>query len=119
MEAQFRTRNGSLFIKFEAPNMKDLFEQLARNQEVFDADTACGCCHKTNLRFRVREVTASAKGGKLFKYFELVCLDCHARLQYGQSNDQVSLFPKRRDEEGNYLPNNGWARYTPKSEEAA
>jgi hypothetical protein len=113
LEAQFRTRDGRLFIKFEAANMKDLFEQLAKNQEVFDADTACGCCGKTNLRFRVRNVTDKKNPARKYNYYELTCMDCWARLSFGQSNDTVSLFPKRTDEQGNWLANRGWYKYQP------
>lgn len=115
MEAQFRTRSGALFIKFEAPNQKALFEELARHQEVFDSDTHCGCCGKPNLRFRVRNVTDKKNPTRKYNYYELACLDCGARLSYGQSNDQVSLFPKRTDENGNWLPNRGWYKYQPEN----
>jgi hypothetical protein len=114
MEAQFKTRDGRLVVKFEATNQKELFELLAKNEEVFDSDVTCGCCHKANLRYRVREV---AKDKKTFKYYERTCTECGARLQFGQSNDTVSLFPKRKDGDGNWMPDHGWAKWVPKDEQ--
>lgn len=114
MEIQYRSMSGRLFIKVEGANQKEVFEKLASAQEVFEADDKCGCCGKPNIRFRVRHV---AKGNKNFDYFEMSCMDCYARLAFGQSTDTISLFPKRKDESGGYLPNHGWAKYQPKNDD--
>jgi hypothetical protein len=110
MEIQYRSMNGRLFIKVEGANQKEVFERLASAQEVFEADDKCGVCGGNNLRFRVRHV---AKGKQNFDYYEMVCTapGCHARLAYGQSTDTVSLFPKRKNEAGDWLPNRGWAKW--------
>ncbi len=113
MEIQYRSQNGRLFIKVEGVNQKEVFEKLASAQEVFEADDKCGCCGKANLRFRVRHVP---KGTKTFDYYEMVCQDCYARLAFGQSTDTVSLFPKRKDEQGEWLPTRGWSKYVPRED---
>ena len=111
MEIQYRSKSGRLYIKVEGANQKEVFKKLASAQEVFEADDLCGVCGSGDIRFRVREVT---KGNKTFDYFELACGKCFARLAFGQSNDTISLFPKRKDENNNYLPNRGWYKYQPK-----
>lgn len=114
MEIQYRSASGRLFIKVEGANQKEAFRNLASAQEVFDGDDACGCCGNKDVRFRVRTVT---KGKQIFDYYELTCPKCYARLAYGQSQDTVSLFPKRKDENGEWLPNHGWSKYQPKEDQ--
>ena len=110
MECQYKSRNGRLLFKVEGGSQKDLFEAISDLQEIFEADDACGMCKSTNIRFRVREF----KGNK---YFELRCLDCNAQFSFGQNKDMKSLFPKRKDEDGNWLPNKGWFKWVPKDEQ--
>ena len=110
MEIQYRSASGRLLIKVDGNTQKEVFEKLASAQEVFDSEDKCGVCGKTNIRFRVRHV---AKGSQAFDYFELLCHDCNARLAFGQSTDKISLFPKRKDQENNWLPNRGWAQWKP------
>ena len=114
MEIQYKSRSGRLLIKVDGANQKEAFKNLASAQEVFDGDDTCGCCESADIRFRVREVT---KANKTFDYYELVCGKCGARLSFGQSQDTVSLFPKRKDENGEYVKTRGWYRYQPKDEQ--
>ena len=115
MEAQYRTRNGRLVFKIEAGTPKDLFEGIADLQEVYEADDACGICKSTDIRFRVREVQSN-------KYYEMRCAGvdprtgfaCNAQLSFGQNKVGGGLFPKRKDGDGNWLPNRGWFKYVAK-----
>lgn len=109
MKATYTTANGRIAFEVEAPSAKELFGELGSIQEVFDAESDCGMCHGQDIHFRVREVNK-------FTYYELVCMGCNARFQFGQSKDMVSLFPKRRDD-GKLLANGGWSRYNPQAEE--
>ena len=85
-------------------DMKEVFKQLASVQEVFDAESACGCCNSANIRYNHRNNEGN-------DYFEMVCNDCRARFQFGQiKKDKDALFPKRRDN-GKLLPNGGWDLY--------
>jgi len=106
MEAQYRTRNGRLTVKTIGDSQKDLFRALAVIQEVFEAETQCGCCQSEAIHFQVRSVDK-------FEYFELVCRACTARFEFGQHRNGQSLFPKRRDENGNLLPHGGWRIWKP------
>ena len=104
MEAQYKTTNGRLLIKVDAETPKELFKRIAGVQEVFEAEHECGCCHSKDIQFRVRTVEEN-------DFYELKCCDCGARFQYGQNKKGGGLFPKRRDEAGAFLQNNGWAKY--------
>jgi hypothetical protein len=117
MRAHYRTANNRITFEIEGGTTKEVFEGIAGIQETFEADSTCGCCGGAAIAFRVREV---AKGNKEFKFYELVCAapGCRARFAFGQSTDMKSLFPKRKDENGNWLPNRGWAKYVAKEDAA-
>ena len=88
--------------------MKCVFQQLANFQEIF-AETTCGKCESENIRFQVRNVDDNF-------YYELRCADCGSRLSFGSHKKGGGLFPKRKDSEGNWLPDRGWVKWNPKTE---
>src|SRR5215469_11416536 len=100
MEAMYKTRDGRLTIKVEGETQKDIFGELARAQETFEAETQCGLCQGTELRFSVR---TSAE----IEFFELRCSGCGAQLSYGQRKVGGSLYPKRQGGNG------GWSKWEP------
>ena len=106
LEAHFRTKSGQLSFKLTGESVKDIFEDLAEVEEIFDVPMVCGVCENSDVAHRVRE-----NGGN--KFYELHCLtpSCRARFSFGQSKDQKSLFPKRKDGDGNWINNGGWERY--------
>lgn len=106
MEAQYKTWSGRLLVKIQAEDVKTLVRELSAVQEVFDADTACGCCNSTDIRYRVREVDGN-------EYYELNCLNCGASFAFGQHKKSKTLFPKRQAADGTKLPNRGWAKWSP------
>jgi hypothetical protein len=91
-------------VEVEAADIKGLFHAIADVQEVIDADDKCGRCQSNEIRHQVREV-------EQYKYYELVCESCAARLQFGQLRVGGGLYPKRKDPKGKLLPNRGWATY--------
>lgn len=93
-----------LEFELEGSGQKEIFKELALIQEIF-AEEKCGLCNHTNLRFVVRNVDGN-------DYYELRCSDCGAVLAFGQHKKGGTLFPKRKDDEGNYLPNKGWHKWT-------
>ena len=97
----------SLSVEFEADTIKEIFSQLATFQEVF-GESACGKCKSENLRFVVRENEGNA-------YYEIRCRDCGAKLAFGAHKKGGGLFPRRKDAEGNWLPNSGWQKWNPKT----
>ena len=108
MNVTYTTPSGRMSVEFQVDTQTDLFQQLAFFQEVF-GETACGKCGSENLRFVVRNVDDNL-------YFEIRCMDCGARLAFGSHKKGGGLFPKRKDAEGNWLPDNGWVKWNPKTE---
>lgn len=105
LEAQYKTSNGRLVFKLTAENAKAMFQEIARVQDVFEAESACGACNSENIRFVARKVED-------YDYYELQCLDCGAAFRFGQSKTGNNLFPKRKDEKGMLLPDRGWQKYS-------
>ena len=105
-----RTTDGTMTYEVEGDTHSDLFERLAAIEEVFEENT-CGKCGQSDLRHVVRTVDDN-------QYFELKCLnkDCRAKLAFGQNKKGGGLFPKRKDEDGNWKGSNGWVIWNPKTE---
>lgn len=110
MKVTYTTKNNRLKVELEGESQKDVFEALSKFQEVFD-ETNCGKCGSENLRFIVRNVEDNL-------YYELRCMDCGARLSFGVHKKGGGLFPKRKDNDGKWLPDNGWLKWNPKTEQA-
>lgn len=104
VKANYKTRNGQILCEVQGETVKDLFRGISQAQEVFESANACGACQSNAIRFIHRVVDDN-------EYFELGCADCFARLQFGQHKKGGTLFPKRKDEANNWLPNGGWQKY--------
>jgi hypothetical protein len=100
MKAHYRTNKMTFEIVGDTP--KAVFREVARIQEVFEAESACGLCNRTDLRFVVRTVDK-------YEFYELHC-GCGARFSFGQNKEGGDLFPKRKDGT-TFLPNRGWAKW--------
>ena len=107
MKVNYQTSNGRISVEIEGDSQRDIFAEIARFQEVFE-ETVCGKCGSENLRFVVRNVDDNL-------YYELKCLDCGAKLAFGVMKKGGRLFPKRKDKEGNWLPNAGWVKWNPET----
>lgn len=108
MKAHYRTANGRLTFELQAEDTKGLFRQISEVQEVYDAESACGLCGCTSIRYLARKVED-------YDFYELACtnIDCRATFEFGQKKKGGALFPKRKDDDGRFLPNGGWSRYIP------
>lgn len=102
MKLRYRI-NDKLECEVEGDGQKEIFKELATLQEIF-GEEKCGSCGKNNLRFVVRNVEDN-------DYYELRCSDCGSVLSFGQHKKGGTLFPKRKDDSGNYLPNKGWYKW--------
>ena len=100
--------SGKISVEIEADTQIELFQRLANFQEIF-AETKCGKCDSENIRFQVRNVDDNL-------YYELRCVDCGAKLAFGVMKKGGRLFPKRKDKEGNWLPDNGWVKWNSKTQ---
>lgn len=108
MKLTYTTKNGRIKVEVDAESQKDVFLELSKFQEVFE-ETVCGKCGSENIRFVVRNVEDNL-------YYELRCMDCGARLSFGVHKKGGGLFPKRKDNDGKWLPDNGWVKWNPKTE---
>ncbi len=106
IKAHYRTTTGRLTFEVQGETVKDIFREVASVQEVFDSEGACGVCQGTALRFLARKVDA-------YDFYELACQnpECRSRFEFGQTKTGGALFPKRKDDDGKWLPNRGWSRY--------
>lgn len=101
--------NGKVTVESsDSDNMKDVFKQLAALQEVF-FNTQCQACKSENTRFVVRNVES---GKRNFNFHEIWCLDCKAKLAFGEhASGEGSLFPKRKTDENEPLGKFGWHKF--------
>lgn len=96
-----------LVFEIDGDCQKVVWDKIAEIQEVF-SEKKCGVCGNPEIKYAVREVDNN-------KFYELQCQNpkCRARKSYGQHKNQKTLFPHRKDDNGEYLKQNGWAVYIP------
>jgi|TARA_R100001163_G_C5066306_1_gene204690 DNA-directed RNA polymerase subunit RPC12/RpoP len=104
MKAKYKVGD-KLEFELDGAGQKELFKEIANIQEIF-GEAKCGVCGSENIRFVVRVVDDN-------EYYELRCMDCGAVLGFGQHKKGGTLFPKRKDADGNWLENRGWYKYKP------
>ena len=102
MKASYKLSD-KLQFEVEGEGQKEIFKEIASIQEIF-GETKCGMCGYENIKFVVRVVEDN-------EYYELRCMDCGATLAFGQHKKGGTLFPKRKDEKGEYMPNRGWYKW--------
>ena len=107
MKITYTNTTGKLTLETEVANPKAAFETLAELSDLFD-ETTCKKCGSELIRFDVR------RPGN-FTYYNIVCKSCGCRLYFGQHVSGDTLFAKRKDDQGNPLPNGGWYLYQPES----
>lgn len=103
------TVNDKLEFELDADGQKEIFKELSSLQEIF-GESSCGLCDSPNIKFVVRNVEDN-------DYYEIRCLDCGAILAFGQHKKGGTLFPKRKADDGTWLPNRGWHKWNPKEKE--
>ena len=107
MKVTYTTNNKRISAEIEGDSHRDIFAEISKFQEVFE-QSVCGKCGSENIRFVVRTVDDN-------QYYELRCADCGARLSFGANKKGGGLFPKRKDSDGNWLPDSGWVKWNPKT----
>lgn len=108
MKLVYTSKNGRFSTEIEGDSQRDVFEGVAKFQEIFE-ESNCGKCQSDDLRFIVRNVEDNL-------YYELRCNACAARLSFGANKKGGGLFPKRKDAEGKWLSDGGWQKWNPKTE---
>lgn len=66
-------------------------------------ETKCGACESEKVHLEHR----TAKG---YDFYSVKCEGCGCRLDFGSLKDGAGLFPRRKDESGNWLENRGWVK---------
>lgn len=94
---------GSYTFEIEGKSIKDMWKNLSDISEVF-GDQQCGACKSENISPVHRVVDDN-------DFYEMRCNDCYAKLSYGQHKKGDTLFPHRKDKDGNYKKNGGWEKY--------
>jgi hypothetical protein len=107
MKVLYTTSDKRMTVEVEGKDNKEIFSQLAVFQEIYEA-RKCQACQSERVQFVVREVQGNT-------YYELRCMDCGSTLSFGQKRADGSLFPKRKDKSGEFLPNNGWVKWVDRS----
>jgi transcription elongation factor Elf1 len=92
MKALYKTKNGQLQFEVEGKEQKEIFEQIAAIQDVFDENT-CMLCGKTNLQFVDRIVEDN-------HFYEMQCKSCGGRLSFSQNKKGGSLYAVRKLKDG-------------------
>lgn len=98
---------GNIALEIDADTQVEVFQQLASFQEIF-AETKCGKCSSEDVRYQVRNVDDNL-------YYEARCTDCGAKLAFGAMKKGGRLFPRRKDKDGNWLPDGGWVKWNPET----
>jgi hypothetical protein len=104
MKAVFKLSE-RLTVEVEGENQRELFENIAKFQEVFNEEVPPGA-KGLNTRFVVRTVDDN-------KFYEMRCQDTGQILSFGCHKKGNTLFPKRRDDQGNEVGKKGWHKYVP------
>lgn len=97
--------NDDLTFELEGAGQKEIFKELAMVQEIF-GEKSCGMCKGKDIKFICRTVEGN-------DYYELKCASCGALLSFGQHKKGGTLFPKRKDENNEWLQNRGWHKWQP------
>lgn len=106
-------------LEVEGETQLAVFDEISKNTEVFGIDE-CGKCKGHDIRYVTREVVKEEKGkSKTYTYRELRCQnkDCKARLAFGQHQEGSTLFPKRKNEDGSWMKDEGWEVWVPEKKE--
>ena len=87
--AKVRTKIGETWIEVDCMSVKDAVQAISEYAEFF-AEGECGLC-------KSRAVSPGHRRTKEgWNYYSMECLDCGARLDFGQTQEGERLFPKRR-----------------------
>lgn len=97
-------------IEVEADDVRQAVKSMSELQEFF-GQPECGKCRGQRLTAFHRQ----DKDGH--DYYSLSCASCGAKLDFGQHKTGGTLFVKRKDRDGNVLPDNGWLMWQSRQQE--
>lgn len=76
-------------------NVKETAKEISAFLDFYASDKQCMLCQSENLRPSHRDASG-------YDFYEITCLDCGGRLQFGQRKDVEALFPKRKHDDGSW-----------------
>ena len=97
-------------VEVDADGVKSAMKAMSEYMEVFGGHV-CGKCKSK----AVVPLHNSDKDGN--DYYKLRCTNCNATLDFGQHRSGGTLFAKRKDKDGNWLPDNGWYKWQERSKQ--
>ncbi len=103
LEAHYKSLDQRITVKISSNDNKDLFEQIAKFDEIFCNNLTCKNCGKSETRLNVRTVDEN-------NYYERVCNACGNTFSFGQHKKGGSLFPKYDKGKG------GWSKWVADAE---
>jgi hypothetical protein len=93
-------------LEAEGATVAEVFEALARLEEVFHGYEVCGACQGKDVSYQVRE----DKQGN--KYYQAHCHGCGCEFRFGVKRQPPGcLFPQLKDNNGNWKENGGWVKW--------
>jgi len=94
-------------IEADGDTVAEVFEALARLENVFCGHETCGMCGQVGVRYEVQTDKESNK------YYRAVCLSCAAEFKFGVRKAPAGvLFPALKTKDGALKPNGGWEKWT-------
>lgn len=91
-------------LEIEAESVKAAIKAMSEYVEFFGV-SECGKCHSKAV---VAQHNQDKEGND---YYKLRCTQCGALLDFGQHKSGGTLFVKRKDKDGNWLPDDGWYKW--------
>ena len=111
MKVIYKTKCGRLTVEFEADSEAEIFRQIASFQEVFESALTCRKDGKTSqdVHFVVRQ---DADENEYFEARVVAGPLVGVKKAFGQKKKpKGKLFPRKKDQNDNWLPDNGWVRW--------
>ena len=105
-------RHGNVEIGFTAEDPEEAWSKIGKWQYVFLCAAMCGKCKSTKTYLNRREWDKGERSGV---FWEAVCYDCKARLDFWPCKDGRFFEPKLKDKDKNPIPNEGWTIWVPPS----
>tara|TARA_Y100000385_G_C12628064_1_gene439996 strand:- start:12 stop:389 length:378 start_codon:yes stop_codon:yes gene_type:complete len=103
------TTIGNYTVEVEGATTEELFDNMAEMSELLSCGAHCGKSGATDTVMRKR-----TSGDYVF--YEWFCVSSGAALALGRTK-AGGFFPKRKNKEGDYLPDNGWQTWGDRKKE--
>ena len=106
-----RKVSATTILEAEGSTVAEVFEALARLENVFNGHEVCGLCKSNRTAYQIVQDTQG------HKYHSVLCMACGGEFKFGMRKAPPGcLFPQYKDADGNWKPNNGWTKWEGKGE---